>query len=54
MEYTVFVIDGGYLNDGNDTIAIQGVIESEILGLIRLFTTGENNFDLVIRSSVKE
>lgn len=53
MEYTVFVIDGGYLDEQNDTIVIQGVKEIALPDLIRLFTTGDNNFDVVIRHSAE-
>ena len=30
MEYTVFVIDGGYLDESSDTIMIQGVKDHEL------------------------
>lgn len=54
MEYTLFVIDGGYLEDNSETIAIKGVLEGELPSLIQLFTTGENDFDVVVRRSNKE
>ena len=49
MEYTVFVIDGGYLDESSDTIMIQGVKDHELLWLIRTMTTGQNSFDVVVR-----
>ena len=54
MEYTVFAIEGGYLDDSSDTITIKGVKDHELPGLIRLFTTGQNNLDVVIRRSDEE
>ena len=53
MEYTVFVIDGGYLDESSDTIMIQGVKDHELLGLIRTMTTGQNSFDVVVRPCVE-
>jgi hypothetical protein len=54
MKYTLFVIDGGYLDDANDTVTIQGVRECELPALLRLFTAGKNNFDVVVRRSEEE
>ena len=28
MKYTLFVIDGGYLDDANDTVTIQGCVNA--------------------------
>lgn len=53
MEYTVFVIDGGYLDESSDTIMIQGVKDHELLGLIHTMTTGQNSFDVVVRPCVE-
>ena len=33
MEYTVFAIEGGYLDDSSDTITIKGVKDHELPGL---------------------
>lgn len=54
MTYTVFVIDGGYLDESADTIMIQGVKDYELSGLIHTMTTGENSFDVVVRPSSEE
>ena len=54
MKYTLFVIDGGYLDDANDTVTIQGIRECELPALLRLFTAGKNNFDVVVRRSEEE
>lgn len=54
MKYTLFVIDGGFVDDDTNTITIKGVLESDLQFLIKLFTSGENDFDVVVRRSEKE